>query len=132
MIATNFSNVRNNFKEVCDRVVHDSDIAIITRKNDENVVLMSQAQYDNLMENLHIRESKANYEWVKESIKQAEDARLINFDVEDGQLLGIIGHTGSGKSTLLQHLNGLLKPDEGTIVIGGVDITKPDVSMTEI
>ena len=40
MIATNFSNVRNNFKEVCDRVVHDSDIAIITRKNDENVVLM--------------------------------------------------------------------------------------------
>ena len=36
MIATNFSNVRNNFKEVCDRVVHDSDIAIITRKNDEN------------------------------------------------------------------------------------------------
>ena len=43
MIATNFSNVRNNFKEVCDRVVHDSDIAIITRKNDENVVLMSQA-----------------------------------------------------------------------------------------
>ena len=34
MIATNFSNVRNNFKEVCDRVVHDSDIAIITRKLD--------------------------------------------------------------------------------------------------
>lgn len=52
MIATNFSDVRNNFEEVCDRVVHDSDIALITRKNDENVVLMSQAQYDNLMENL--------------------------------------------------------------------------------
>lgn len=44
MIATNISNVRNNFKEVCDRVVNDSDIAIITRKNDENVVLMSQAE----------------------------------------------------------------------------------------
>ncbi len=83
MIATNFSNVRNNFKEVCDRVVHDSDIAIITRKNDENVVLMSQVQYDNLMENLHIRESKANYEWLKESIKQAEDGKLVSFDVED-------------------------------------------------
>ncbi len=83
MIVTNFSNVRNNFKEVCDRVVHDSDIAIITRKNDENVVLMSQAQYDNLMENLHIRQNKANYEWLKESIKQAEDGKLIKFDVED-------------------------------------------------
>lgn len=83
MIATNFSNVRNNFKEVCDRVVQDSDIAIITRKNDENVVLMSQAQYDNLMENLHIRDSKANYEWLKESINQAEDGKLIKFDAED-------------------------------------------------
>ena len=39
----------------------------------------------------------------------------ITFSVEDGEFLGIIGHTGSGKSTLLQHLNGLLKPDEGTI-----------------
>lgn len=83
MIATNFSNVKNNFQEVCDRVVKDFDIAVITRKNDENVVLMSQAQYDNLMENLHIRESKANYEWLKESIKQEEEGRLIKFEVED-------------------------------------------------
>lgn len=56
----------------------------------------------------------------------------ISFEVEDGQLFGIIGHTGSGKSTLLQHLNGLLKPDEGRIHIGGVDITEPGISMTEI
>ena len=60
MIATDFSNIRNNLNEVCNRVVQDSDIAIITRKNDENVVLMSQAQYDNLMENLYIRKSKVN------------------------------------------------------------------------
>ena len=46
--------------------------------------------------------------------------------------MGVIGHTGSGKSTLLQHLNGLLKPTEGTIVIGGVDITSPEVSMVDI
>ncbi len=56
----------------------------------------------------------------------------ISFEVGDGEFLGIIGHTGSGKSTLLQHLNGLLKPDEGTIVIGGVDITAPGVSMVDI
>lgn len=56
----------------------------------------------------------------------------ISFEVEDGQFFGIIGHTGSGKSTLLQHLNGLLKPDEGRIHIGGVDITEPGISMTEI
>ncbi len=56
----------------------------------------------------------------------------INFTVEDGQLVGIIGHTGSGKSTLLQHLNGLLKPHSGRIIIGDVDITAPGVSMVQI
>mgnify|MGYP003256500377 FL=1 len=56
----------------------------------------------------------------------------ITFFVEDGEFLGIIGHTGSGKSTLLQHLNGLLKPDEGTIEIGDTDITASGSSMVEI
>lgn len=56
----------------------------------------------------------------------------VNFDVYDGEIVGIIGHTGSGKSTLLQHLNGLLKATEGSIVIGGVDITEPGVSMRDI
>ncbi|MCI8426381.1 MAG: type II toxin-antitoxin system prevent-host-death family antitoxin [Lachnospira sp.] len=83
MIATNFANIRNNFKEICNQVVQDSDIAIVTRKNNENIVLMSQSYYDNLMENLYIRESKANYDWLKESIKQAEDGNLVNFEVED-------------------------------------------------
>ena len=56
----------------------------------------------------------------------------ISFTAEDGQMVGLIGHTGSGKSTLLQHLNGLLKPDSGRIVIGGTDITEPGVSMVQI
>ncbi len=56
----------------------------------------------------------------------------ISFDIEDGQMVGIIGHTGSGKSTLLQHLNGLLKPTTGQILVGGRDITEPGVSMVEI
>lgn len=56
----------------------------------------------------------------------------INFDIYDGEIVGIIGHTGSGKSTLLQHLNGLLKPDSGKIVVGNTDITEPGVSMKEI
>ena len=56
----------------------------------------------------------------------------VSFTVEDGQLLGVIGHTGSGKSTLLQHLNGLLKPNSGRIVVGGTDITAPGVSMVGI
>lgn len=56
----------------------------------------------------------------------------INFDIYDGEIVGIIGHTGSGKSTLLQHLNGLLKASSGSIQVGNTDITKPGVSMKEI
>ena len=56
----------------------------------------------------------------------------VSFEIEDGQMVGIIGHTGSGKSTLLQHLNGLLKPTSGQIVVSGRDITAPGVSMVEI
>lgn len=56
----------------------------------------------------------------------------VSFTAEDGQFIGIIGHTGSGKSTLLQHLNGLLKPDEGTVTVGNVDITQLGISMVEI
>ena len=46
----------------------------------------------------------------------------MNFSVERGEFIGIIGHTGSGKSTLMQHLNGLLKPTSGTVLLDGVDI----------
>lgn len=56
----------------------------------------------------------------------------VSFQVEDGEILGIIGHTGSGKSTLLQHLDGLLKPNSGSIIIGDTDITRPGVSLVEI
>ena len=46
----------------------------------------------------------------------------MTFDVYEGEFLGIIGHTGSGKSTLIQHLNGLLKPTSGQILLNGRDI----------
>ncbi len=46
----------------------------------------------------------------------------VSFSVERGEFIGIIGHTGSGKSTLMQHLNGLLKPHSGKILLDGQDI----------
>ena len=46
----------------------------------------------------------------------------ISFSVERGEFVGIIGHTGSGKSTLMQHLNGLLKPTSGSVLLHGKDI----------
>lgn len=56
----------------------------------------------------------------------------VSFDVPDGMMLGVIGHTGSGKSTLLQHLNGLLRPESGEIYIDGECITDGKARMTEI
>lgn len=46
----------------------------------------------------------------------------INFSVEKGEFIGLIGHSGSGKSTLIQHLNGLAKPDSGEVILNGVNI----------
>ena len=48
----------------------------------------------------------------------------MNFSVQRGEFIGIIGHTGSGKSTLMQHLNGLLKPTSGQVLLDGEDIHK--------
>ena len=45
----------------------------------------------------------------------------INLKIDDGEFVGIIGHTGSGKSTLIQHFNGLLKPSSGRVLINGLD-----------
>ncbi|MBQ2392543.1 MAG: energy-coupling factor transporter ATPase, partial [Clostridia bacterium] len=46
----------------------------------------------------------------------------INIEINEGEFIGIIGHTGSGKSTLVQHLNGLIRPTSGKIYVDGVDI----------
>lgn len=46
----------------------------------------------------------------------------INLEIKDGEFIGLIGHTGSGKSTLIQHLNALMKPTSGEIVLDGEDI----------
>ena len=46
----------------------------------------------------------------------------VSFSVERGEFIGVIGHTGSGKSTLMQHLNGLLQPTSGEILLDGKDI----------
>nr|WP_122012824.1 energy-coupling factor transporter ATPase [Maliibacterium massiliense] len=50
----------------------------------------------------------------------------INLEIEQREFIGLIGHTGSGKSTLVQHINGLIAPSSGTIIVDGVDLTRKD------
>ena len=56
----------------------------------------------------------------------------VNLTIEDGELIGLLGHTGSGKTTLVQHLNGLVKATEGRIIVDGLDLTEKGVSLLEV
>lgn len=56
----------------------------------------------------------------------------VNVEIKAGEFIGLIGHTGSGKSTLTQHLNGLIKPTSGKIIISGTDITDKSVKLRDI
>lgn len=81
MIATNYSNIRNNFKKYCDKATRDYETIIVTRKNDENVVLMSEEEYNNLMENLYIRSNLKYYQRLVESIKEVEKGNVKEHDL---------------------------------------------------
>ena len=56
----------------------------------------------------------------------------VSFEIADGEKVAVIGHTGSGKSTLMQHLNGIIKPSSGSIIIGDTDITDPKTVMKDV
>lgn len=81
MIATNYSEVRNNLKAYCDKATKDYETIIITRKNNENVVLMSEEVYNNLMENLYIRSNLKYYQKLVESIKEVEKGNVKEHDL---------------------------------------------------
>ncbi len=63
-----------------------------------------------------------SYIYSKGTTSQVDAIRDISLKIEEGELVGIIGHTGSGKSTLIQHFNGLLKGTGGTVLLEGKDI----------
>ena len=56
----------------------------------------------------------------------------IDLTIQDGELLALIGHTGSGKSTLAQHLNGLLLPSSGRVLLDGQDINRKDANRRQL
>lgn len=56
----------------------------------------------------------------------------VTLTIGDGEFVGLIGHTGSGKSTLVQHLNGLMKPDHGSVIVDGMDISDKNTDLREI
>ena len=69
---------------------------------------------------------KINYIYSPNTAYEKQALKNISLVIEDGEFIGLIGHTGSGKSTLVQHLNGLIKPTGGSIYFNGEDIHADD------
>ena len=70
MLAVNYTSTRENFKHFCDKANDDVETIVITRKSGGNVVLLSEAAYNNLMENLFVRSNKADYALLLQSMDQ--------------------------------------------------------------
>ena len=85
MLAVNYTNLRDNMKAYMDRVTDDYETMIVTRKDNKNVVMLSEESYNNLIENAYIMRNKANYDWLMESKEQLEkgNASIQNLVGED-------------------------------------------------
>lgn len=70
--------------------------------------------------------------YMEDSVFEHVAIDNISFEIQDGEFIGLIGHTGSGKSTLIQHLNGLLKPSSGKIFVDGEELHTKEVQMKKI
>lgn len=81
MIATNYSSVRKDLKKYCDKVIDDCETVIITRKDEKNVVLLSEDEYNNLMENLYIMSNRKYYNQLLKSKAEVEVENVYIYDI---------------------------------------------------
>ena len=84
------------------------------------------------MSEMSIIVDKVNYVYSQGTAYEIQALKNINLKIEDGEFIGIIGHTGSGKSTLIQHLNGLTKATSGAIYYNGADIYDEGYNLKEL
>ncbi len=80
MIVVNYTTLRENMKSCMDKVTDDYETMIVTRKNNKNVVMISEETYNNLMENIYVVGNKTNYDWLMESKVQLENG---NFSIQE-------------------------------------------------
>ncbi len=77
MLTVNYTNLKENMKSYMDKVTDDNETVVVTRKNNKNIVIISEESYNNLLENIYITSSKDNYDWLMESKKQLEQSSFI-------------------------------------------------------
>lgn len=75
MLAVNYTNLRDNMKMYMDKVTDDYETMIVTRKDNKNVVMISEESYNNLMENIYVMGNKENYDWLMKGKGQLESGQ---------------------------------------------------------
>lgn len=65
-------NLSINFEKYMNKVINDNEVMVVTRKDNKNVVMLSEETYNNLVENIYVTGNKENYDWLMESKKQLE------------------------------------------------------------
>jgi len=77
MLAVNYSTLRENLKKYCDATNQDLETIIVTRKSGGNVVLISENEYNNLLENLYIRSNPQYYSKLLQSIEELKSGKTV-------------------------------------------------------
>lgn len=72
MLAVNYTNFRENMRSYMDKVTDDYETMVVTRKDNKNVVMISEETYNNMLENIYVIGNKSNYDWLMESKAQLE------------------------------------------------------------
>ena len=83
MQVVTFSEARESFKAVLDRVESDADVTLITRRNSQSAVVLSLDTYNSLMETVHLLRSSANAAHLQRSLEQAERGELLRHPLID-------------------------------------------------
>jgi len=81
MLAVNYSTLRENLKKYCDATNQDLETIIVTRKSGGNVVLISESEYNNLLENLYVRSNPEYYNKLLQSIEELKSGKTVHAEL---------------------------------------------------
>ena len=85
MVAVNYSQFREQLKSHMDNVTENFETVIVTRKENKNVVMISEKTYNNMLENMHLMGTKANYDWLMESKAQLQAGKARAHDLIEAE-----------------------------------------------
>ncbi len=83
MLAVNYTNLRENMKTYMDQVTDEYETLVVTRKDNKNVIMISEETYNNLIENFHLLGNKENYDWLMESKAQLEKGEYARHNLTE-------------------------------------------------